>query len=232
MMCRNESQALESSSQCTSSQPSQAPLSTSKALSGNLKATREDSIFDDQAEQGTPQSPPEELNNSGMTFETPGTSKDVVVETPEDSFVKNQAKNDRIERQNSADDQETLNLSKAAATRLEESPACKSPRCYSGPLDTSSDSTFSAAAAGPNSVARALVDADVRRGEGSPLPTLHDGSSAHQEHKGITSDIEKKALDKVAVLENTLSNIRVKRRRMQDQVPYISPCPLSATITH
>jgi hypothetical protein len=228
---RNESQALGSSSQCTSSQPSQhfSPSKTSQEWNGNLKATEENSNFDDHAdaEQGIPQSPPD-TKNSGLSFETPGTSKDVVVETPEDSLVENQSRNSRIERQNSEDGPETLNLSKVAAARHEESPASKSPRC-SGPLDPS-DSNFSAAVAGPSSVARTLVDADVRRGESSP--TLQDGSCAQQEHKGNTSDIEKKALDKVAVLENTLSHIRVKRRRMQDQVTCISPCRLSEAFVH
>jgi hypothetical protein len=218
MMCRNESQALGSSSQCTSSQQHLSPSKPSQEWEENRRISREDSNFVDNVEQGIPQSPPEEMKNSRLTFETPGftgTSKDVVVETPEDSLVVNQTKNTRIDRQNSEDGQETLMndsfLSRAAAARLEESPACKSPRC-SGPLDTS-DSNLSSAVAGPSSVARALVDADVRRGESSPL----------HEQKG-TSDIEKKALDKVAVLENTLSDIRVKRRRMQDQVTCVSPC--------
>jgi hypothetical protein len=167
----------------------------------------------DDVEQEIPQSPPEEMKNSVLSFETPGTSKDVVVETPEDTSVDKPAQKSRIERQNSEDDQDTLNpLKVAAATRHEASPTSKSPRC-SGPADTP-DSHFPASVAGPSSVARAL--AEVRRGVSPPTP--QEGGNLHQEHKGSTSDIEKKALDKVAVLENTLSDIRVKRRRMQDQV--------------
>ena len=39
-----------------------------------------------------------------------------------------------------------------------------------------------------------------------------------QETKLNASDIETKALQKVTVLENTISEIRIKRRRMKDQV--------------